>query len=285
MQSSSFNDSAPATTVLNDTHIEAVVSCAESALEVRRRYQFFVWTQGSLQVLLPHQLAICGAYSRARHEVQFEAFNSVPVNAGLLAQFSESGSPAIAMLQNLWLAARCKPVSIAVEQMQGEAFAPLRHDLLAAGFRELLAHGVSRPQRTAEIESFFVLGCQQQPYSARHRLCFELMIPHLHTTWQRVQSVERDMKELPPPGVARPQSSGRITERERQILRWLREGFSNPQIGEALGISALTVKNHVQKILRKLNAANRAQAVAVAISMNLLSSSAHAGETPPARKP
>jgi len=280
MQSSSSNDTVHATMVLNDTHVEAIVSCAESSLEVRRRYQFFVWTQGYLQVLLPHQLAICGAYSRARHEMQFEAFNSVPVEAGLLAQLSESGSPAIAMLQNLWLAARCKPVSIAVEQMQGELFAPLRHNLLAAGFRELLAHGVSRPQRAAEIESFFVLGWHQQLYSPRQRLCFELMMPHMHSTWQRVQSIEREIKEMPPPGVARPQTSGRITERERQILRWLREGFSNPQIGEALGISALTVKNHVQKILRKLNAANRAQAVAVAISMNLLSSSAQAGETP-----
>ena len=46
--------------------------------------------------------------------------------------------------------------------------------------------------------------------------------------------------------------------------------MSNQQIGEVLGISALTVKNHVQKILRKLNAANRAQAVARAMTMNLL---------------
>lgn len=61
-----------------------------------------------------------------------------------------------------------------------------------------------------------------------------------------------------------------VTDRERQILAWMREGKSNPQIGELLSISPLTVKNHVQKILRKLNAANRAQAVAHAISMNLL---------------
>lgn len=283
MQISSSDDTAHARMVLNDSHVEAIVSCAESALEVRRRYQFFVWTQGSMQVLLPHQLAICGAYSRTRQELQFEAFNSVPVDAGLLAQLSESSSPATTMLQNLWLGARGKPVAVAVDQMQGEALAPLRHNLQAAGLRELLAHGVSRPQRAAEIESFFVLGWHQQLYSPRHRLCLELLMPHMHTTWQRVQSFERELKDLPPPGLARPQTGGHITERERQILRWLREGLSNPQIGETLGISALTVKNHVQKILRKLNAANRAQAVAVAISMNLLSSTAHAGETP-ARK-
>jgi len=270
--------------VLNDTHVEAIVSSAESALDVRRRYQFFVWTQGSLQVLLPHQLAICAAYSRARHELQFEAFNSVPVNAGMLAQLCESRSPATTLLQNLWLGARCKPVSVPVEQLQGEAFAELRQNLQAAGFRELLAHGVSRPHRPAEIESFFVLGWHQQIYSPRHKLCFELLMPHIHATWQRVQSIERELKELPPPGLVRSPAGTHVTERERQILRWLREGLSNPQIGETLGISALTVKNHVQKILRKLNAANRAQAVAVAISLNLLASSAHAGEGPAERR-
>jgi DNA-binding CsgD family transcriptional regulator len=61
-----------------------------------------------------------------------------------------------------------------------------------------------------------------------------------------------------------------ITEREREILRWVRDGLSNQQISQQLGISALTVKNHVQKILRKLGAANRAQAVAKAMSMNAL---------------
>jgi len=50
----------------------------------------------------------------------------------------------------------------------------------------------------------------------------------------------------------------------------VRDGMSNQQIGVKLGISALTVKNHVQKILRKLQASNRAQAVSKAISMKLL---------------
>jgi len=65
------------------------------------------------------------------------------------------------------------------------------------------------------------------------------------------------------------QTTGSITSREREILQWVRDGLSNQQISEKLGISALTVKNHVQKILRKLGAANRAQAVAKAMTMNV----------------
>ena len=45
---------------------EAIVQAVESAVDVRRKYQFFVWTQGSVQTLLPHKLAVCGVYERSR---------------------------------------------------------------------------------------------------------------------------------------------------------------------------------------------------------------------------
>lgn len=272
--------SDPVTTslVLSDSQIEAIVSSAETGLEVRRRYQFFVWLQGSLQVLLPHQLAVCGAYSRTRHELQFEAFNSVPVDAQLLTGFADGRNALLGHLQALWLRARCKPVTVSLDDDLAGAHSPAGELLRQTGFRELMVHGASRPQRPNEIETFFVLASQTTPYTPRHRLCLELMLPHMHTTWQRVQVIERELRELPPPQPARQGAGSQITDRERQILSWLREGRSNPQIGETLGISALTVKNHVQKILRKLGAANRAQAVAIAISLNLLSSSAQPGE-------
>lgn len=276
----SSNDVVDTSVLLSDSQVEAIVSSAESALEVSRRYQFFVWTQGSLQVLLPHQLAICGAYSRLRQELQFEAFNSVQVEAALLTDLADGRNALLSLLQSCWLDARCKPICLHVDliERQSESLVATCQQLRQAGFHELLAHGVSRPHRSSEIESFFVLGWQHRRYEPRHRLCLELLMPHIHSTWQRVQSIERELKELPPSSGQRSSTGTQITERERQILRWLREGLSNPQIGETLGISALTVKNHVQKILRKLNAANRAQAVAIAISMNLLRSSAHAGE-------
>lgn len=272
-------DAAPGSLVLSDSQVEAIVSSAEAGLEVRRRFQFFVWLQGSLQSLLPHQLALCGAYSRPRHRLQFEAFNSVLVPAPLLAELTENPGGMLAAVQDTWLRARCKPIAIDLH-----ATAPLTpaaaslEQLRAAGFVELLAHGISRPQRPNEIETFFVFLVQQPQYSARHKLCMELLMPHMHGTWQRVQGVERELRDLPVQQLARPAKGSQITERERQILSWLREGRSNPQIGETLGISALTVKNHVQKILRKLGAANRAQAVAIAINLNLLSSAAQPGE-------
>jgi DNA-binding CsgD family transcriptional regulator len=52
-----------------------------------------------------------------------------------------------------------------------------------------------------------------------------------------------------------------LTRREAQVLALLAQGATNAQIGERLVISAGTVKSHVRHILRKLGAANRAEAV------------------------
>lgn len=51
---------------------------------------------------------------------------------------------------------------------------------------------------------------------------------------------------------------------------WIRLGKSNFEIGTILGISPLTVKNHVQKILRKLNVRNRTQAVGRTLALRFL---------------
>jgi LuxR family transcriptional regulator, regulator of acetate metabolism len=78
----------------------------------------------------------------------------------------------------------------------------------------------------------------------------------------------------PPPTMPRPSLSGTasrddravfeglVTRRELDVLRLLADGQSNKAIAEALVISDGTVKFHVNSILRKLHAANRAEAVA-----------------------
>ena len=54
---------------------------------------------------------------------------------------------------------------------------------------------------------------------------------------------------------------GLLTRRELDVLRLLAEGATNRAVADALVISSGTVKFHVNSILRKLHAANRAEAV------------------------
>jgi transcriptional regulator EpsA len=257
-----------ATTPINDP-VEAIVRAAESALTVRRRYQFFVWTQSYLSRLIPHQLAVCGSYDRGARELVFDVFNSVSLDPVLMDALGDARSLLMRHLQACWLDARCRPAQVTTAELSFASLGAVRDALLAAQFPHLLVHGVSRPQRPQEIESFFVFAAQEGAALASQSSRLELLIPHIHGAWQRVQAVEREVggaSAVLPPSI----KAGGVTQREREILGWLREGKSNQQIADELGISALTVKNHVQKILRKLGAANRAQAVAQAMSLQLL---------------
>jgi NarL family two-component system response regulator LiaR len=67
-----------------------------------------------------------------------------------------------------------------------------------------------------------------------------------------------------------------LTERERQVLALLAAGLSNVEIGRRLTVSVSTVKYHLRGIYSKLGAANRAEAVALALQNQLISSQARA---------
>ena len=61
-----------------------------------------------------------------------------------------------------------------------------------------------------------------------------------------------------------------LTEREMEVLRLLAQGKANKEIAAELVISERTVKFHVSSILRKLDAANRTEAVTLAAQHGLI---------------
>ncbi|HEX78815.1 MAG TPA: response regulator transcription factor [Dehalococcoidia bacterium] len=69
-----------------------------------------------------------------------------------------------------------------------------------------------------------------------------------------------------------------LTQREIQILGYIANGNTNKEIAHILGISDQTIKNHVSAILRKLNANDRAHAVAMAMQHHWISVDDEAGQ-------
>lgn len=65
-------------------------------------------------------------------------------------------------------------------------------------------------------------------------------------------------------------SSGILSEREVEVLRFLAKGYTTAQTSSKLVISENTVKTHVRHILNKLEVGNRAEAVAKATQMGLI---------------
>ena len=61
-----------------------------------------------------------------------------------------------------------------------------------------------------------------------------------------------------------------LTARETEVLGWVAEGLGNKEIADRLGTASGTVKNQIQTILGKLKAADRTQAVTIAIRRGIL---------------
>ena len=282
----------PAPLLLSTDQAQSLVRLIEAAPAVHRRYQFFVWAQSHVQPLVPHQLMVCGHYARLRRAVVFDTFHSVVLSAPLLAAINDADGALMRAICQAWVDSRGQPLQLPLAPLPAAARPAaelLGRELDTAS---LLIHGVARPQRPSEIESLFIFGAagvkalgRASVPDDRHQACLDLVLPQLHRTWQRVVATESEMvrpvvpssERLPAAQPSEQPLRTAITLRECQILAWVREGKSNQQIADELAISPLTVKNHVQKILRKLGASNRAQAVAIAMDLGLLNDASARG--------
>lgn len=68
----------------------------------------------------------------------------------------------------------------------------------------------------------------------------------------------------------RTSASPTVTQREREILRLLADGYTNEEIGKRLFISPETVRTHIRRTIAKLGAKTRTQAVAIALRQQLI---------------
>jgi two-component system, NarL family, response regulator NreC len=72
------------------------------------------------------------------------------------------------------------------------------------------------------------------------------------------------------PAQAERERYDKLTERERDVLRYIAQGYSAPEIGEKLFISPKTVDTYKQRIQEKMGLAHRSDYVQLALRLGLL---------------
>lgn len=111
----------------------------------------------------------------------------------------------------------------------------------------------------------FERASHQERFGALKRQ-LELQISGIDDVFYGVTDWEPQPARPPVEPVAHPYLGGgalsELTRRELEVLRHLAAGASNQEIADRLGLSVGTVKTHVKAVLRKLGAANRADAAA-----------------------
>src|SRR5262252_4561571 len=245
---------------------ESLMLNIDASLRVHARTQFFSWTQGRLQNMSKHELLICALRNGEPLLFHVDSFATSPVEPGPFSEMFRRDTSLVPHLIKTWEDNYFHPVF--VDTGNGSQFAqtPLARELSRIGTSGVLTHGTY--DVFGKVASLFVFACKPGAVAERQSYLAELLVPFLHLAWVRTQ-VSRPAAEAG--GGTSPGAPALLTLREQEILRWIHLGKSNIEIGAILGISPLTVKNHVQKILRKLNVQNRAQAVGRGLALRILS--------------
>jgi transcriptional regulator EpsA len=248
---------------LNDSEREALLLNIDVSLRVHTRPQLFSWVQGALQSLIPHEMLLCGLQESRQGAMRVDGFSTAPVDGQKVNELFQQDVSLVPQLVKQWEENRCQAV---VSETERGPFASgaLARELARMGASAVLAHGTH--DSAGNLTSFFAFCARPGTLAGKQTYLADLIVPYLHAAWMRSQV----SWPLDRANAAKPAKTGLLTPRETQILQWIYHGKSNIEIGMILGISPLTVKNHVQKTLRKLNVLNRTQAVGKALALRIV---------------
>ncbi len=249
---------------------DAFLRAAEAAHQVGSPQQFFVWLRLHFYRFLPHDLALLRVDMGRQGGWQTHVLNCVPLPKELEAELSDSGTRFWAALAEAWSGAGECAVRVNLSE---PPFAALTSalQLSESGFDHALVHALRGLGGHGEemLVAFLRQGPDELPAESS-RCALDLWMPYLRFAMSRVYGAGTGSTDTRPRGRGDGNVPKPLTDRELQVLSAVREAKANAQIAVMLGISPLTVKNHLRSIQKKLGARNRAHAVAEAMSRRLI---------------
>ncbi len=248
---------------LTEREMEYLFRIIDSSTSILLRHQFFLWAQGTVQSLLPHGLLICTFDDGFGQPISIEKFSRTNISETMFSEICRPDGGMVFRVMSAWNTGKNRPVLLCGRNSNRIFYSQFANDLERDNLERVAAHGMFDANgRTRSLFTFMQIPVA---LTERHAYFLELLMPHMHMALVRMLFHERHHPHGSAPGKTRKL----ITERETEILRHVQMGKSNDEIAHLLNISPLTVKNHVQKILQKLNVNNRAHAVAKAIALKI----------------
>lgn len=236
---------------------DRLVWIVESSLHVRNHPGFFLWSQGALQLLLPHEILICGARNGGSRSFQMRRYSSSRYfRDEHFAAVCDPQSGLIPRTVSQWLQTG-KPCFLFPGSDDEQ-----NRQLIDCELKNLVVQAVLGAD--AEVSGYFCFSRTSVANEERTVRILELLVPVVYVTFMRVLASDARSTE----GEIRMNSL--VTRREVEILGWIKEGKTTSDIAGILSLSPFTVKNHVQNVLKKLGARSRSHAVAQAINLGLL---------------
>ena len=248
-----------------NTHLDKVemthfVEILNESLKVRSHFEFLLWSQGSLQQFLPHDIMIAAWGDFSLGLIYFDIVSAIP---GIRTTHIQNTNltPMLKRLFNRWNDHSRTPFKLSMDQgiFQENELDGSELDDNLKNMKSALVHAIKDVRGRHDCLYVLMSSSTQTPASARTMLA--AFLPYIDSSLRQLDHLPEQAPAAPEEDVVEDGTSA-LSGREIEIMEWVRNGKTNYEIGMILDISAFTVKNHLQRIFRKLDVMNRAQAVA-----------------------
>jgi transcriptional regulator EpsA len=256
--------SAPPTTFpLTVSEGERFLQIIAQSSRITRHYELFQLLQsGEVQHFIPHQVLVSAWGDFGGPHLKYDVVSAIQgVRTSLLNRCSIDGL--IKDFYKRWLVNRRRPLLLYrtkdLKLPDSSCDCALHKSLQGAG--SFLAHGVVdvRDGGDSLYVAYNPCSIVNGHGSERFGVLADQLITQIDAAFRRIAALKspgfHPNREFP----SRPPI---LSAREEEIIRWVSEGKTNHEISTILSISSFTTKNHMQRILRKLDAANRTMAAA-----------------------
>lgn len=234
-------------------------------LSVRKHVDLMKWLQGSLQRYLPHDILIAAWGDFHLGLIHYDVVSSLPGVRSESAR-AESIAPLLTGLFNRWIAQDRLPFSINVGEdgftWDGVASqGPIAEAM--SGMRSSIVHGIN--DQRGRHDCLYVFFSKHPKRRRNESSALKLLLPYIDSALRQVDLLPNQYQAAsgvkPLPTDSDNIDNGPLSDREAEIMSWVAMGKTNGEIGSILNVSSFTVKNHMQRIFKKLDVFNRAQAV------------------------
>lgn len=237
---------------------EQIFNVIQNSFTIQKHVDFFKWLQGSVSAVLSHDVLVAAWGDFATGDLNFDVSSNIDdIRTQKLIDAPGVFAYLMSNLHQRWVDNGERWFRINFFDAAGiNAQSPTAFTRKLVGMNSLLVYGVRDTRGKNDcIYVFFDKACE---FQVQHSV-LGLLMPHLDAALRRVESMGTPIIEDDMIGEL---NLGGLSERENEILHWVKLGKTNFEIGMILTISPNTVKNHLKRIFQKLDVTCRAQAVA-----------------------
>lgn len=235
-----------------------LLSVISSSNYIEKHVDFYKWMQIGVRRFIPHDLVIAAWGEFNTCTLKYDVASAIG-DIRTMDLLDESTSLDLLMrdLYLRWLVNNKK--SYALNNLEIDNLIKLNPVACIEKFgsmESIQVHGVS--DRRANQDCLYVFISKEKADEAGPDV-MDLLLPQIDAALRRIECLDHCANSIAPDLA---EMICNISDREQDVMNWIRIGKTNYEIGKILSISPNTVKNHVKKIFEKLEVSSRAHAVA-----------------------